>query len=70
MEAPVSSRSARFVYDRRYVEPEIQLLAVERLGTSPEGVELIDRLRRYRPTGVRTTAGLYEYELISDSPLR
>lgn len=65
-----SAAGPRFVYDRRYVEPEIELLVAEPFAIDgPAQIHLLNRVRRYTPTGTRTAGGLYEYELVEESSL-
>ncbi|HUX22535.1 MAG TPA: hypothetical protein VMW69_14950 [Spirochaetia bacterium] len=60
----------RFVYGRRYVEPAIELLIAEApLIGAAEGLHILDRIIRYKPTGARTASGFYEYELVEESSL-
>ena len=62
--------SPRFVYDRCYIEPGIQLRVAEALGSGGAGtMQLSSETHTYRPTGTRTAAGLYEYELVEESLL-
>lgn len=60
----------RFVYDRRYVEPEIQVLVLEGHSAGTNGqLPCMTRMNRYKPTGARTQAGFYEYELVEELSL-
>ncbi len=64
------SASPRFVYDRCYVEPGIQLRIAEAPRSAGPGIlQLSSEISTYRPTGTRTAAGLYEYELVEESLL-
>lgn len=62
--------SPRYLYERRYVEPDIELLILD---PSLEGTEeeppCLHRIIRYRPTGIRTPSGYYEYELAEESSI-
>ena len=68
MNATQSHPTPRFVYDRCYVEPGIQLRVPEAPGPSGPGIlQLLSEALTYRPTGTRTAAGFYEYELVEES---
>jgi len=69
--SPWSETAApRFVYDERYVEPEIQLLVLEAIAVDSDADLLrTTRMNRYKPTGARTSSGLYQYELVEESSL-
>ena len=70
MSSPLSESPPRFVYDRRYVEPDLQLLVVEELScASGPLLPCTTRMNRYKPTGTRTSAGFYEYELVEELTL-
>lgn len=70
MEAVSFSKVPRYVYDPRYIEPEIQILVLERDEREQStDIAQVRGLNRYRPTGTRTSAGLYEYELAEECPL-